>query len=53
MRSTTPCENGVWGHGAGIKPALQPAMSAYQTPSINGMLYEIQPQYSNAVHAPA
>jgi len=23
----------------------------YQTPSINGTLYEIQPQYSNAVHA--
>ncbi len=38
-------------YGYEISDECQNSTFVYQTPSINGTLYEIQPQYSNAVHA--
>ncbi|MBV8829803.1 MAG: hypothetical protein JO108_11315 [Acidobacteriaceae bacterium] len=38
-------------HGAEIGDVCQRASFAYDTPLLNGRLYEIQPEYSNAVHA--
>jgi hypothetical protein len=38
-------------HGAEIADVCQRASFSYDTPLLNGRLYEIQPEYSNAVHA--
>ena len=54
---TDPDLNGWWDRvdldlrGAEIGDVCQRASFAYDTPLLNGHLYEIQPEYSNAVHA--